>query len=98
MIEHIYAILSLGDGQRAFGAIPVDLDAQNLPSRTKIAHFEVLLQLLDRILDCLKGLEGKCHVIDKDRQDETNITLDIDINSCIRIDLGEANGLKVIKD
>ena len=53
-IEHIYVIPLLSDGQRVFGAITVNLDTQNLPSRTKIIHFEVLLQLLDCILDCLE--------------------------------------------
>ena len=54
----------------------------------------MLLQLLDRILDYLEGLGCKSHIINKDRQDETNITLDIDINSYIRRDLGEAHGFK----
>jgi hypothetical protein len=41
-----------------------------------------------------KDRRCECHVIDKDRQDDANITSDIDIDSSVRIRLFEAHELQ----
>jgi hypothetical protein len=44
---------------------------------------EVLRQLLDGLVNGSSRLECKGHVIHKDRQDDPDIVLEVDVDGCI---------------
>ena len=92
--QHVDAVLVLGDCQRALLSIVVDFDTQNLCGRPQIAQFEVFGEISDGLLDCIKRLWYKGHIIHKDRQDDLDITSSKNIDSSIRICLFEAQGFE----
>ena len=51
-------------------------------------------QIGNGLLDCIKRLQPKGHIIHKDRQDDLDITLSKDIDSSIKICLFEAEGFQ----
>ena len=75
-------------------AIVVNFDAQDLYGRPQIVQFEVFGEIGNGLLDCIKRLRCKGHIIHKDRQDDLDITMSENIDSSIRIGLFDAQGLE----
>jgi len=74
--------------------VSVYLNAQQLSGSTQVSKLEVLGQLQDKLVNGCSRLGCKGHVIHKHRQYDSDISLDIDIDGCIRVRLGKAQGLE----
>jgi len=74
--------------------VSVYLNAQQLSGSTQVSKLKVLGQLQDKLVNGSSRLGCKGHVIHKHRQYDSDISLDIDIDGCIRVRLGKAQGLE----